>query len=177
MKNFIKSLLLRWDIEVLRYIDQKKRKVTGLPTVSTSQITPNLFVGGQYKLTVFEHLKELGITAIVNMRQSTVHANDGSDIGVRYLHLPTRDYTAPSVENLIKGVKFIKQEIDNGGKVYIHCKSGEGRGPIMAAAYLIYSGLTFDDALATIKKVRKFIRPNFLQLKGLRRYEKLSKNT
>ena len=173
MGNIIKSILLKFDIEITRYIDQRRRKITGLPTLATSQITQNLFVGGQYKLKVFKNLKkQLGLTAIVNMRKKSVHKN-GSIKNIHYLHLPTPDRKAPSMENLKKGVKFIKNEIDNGGKVYVHCAAGEGRGPTMAAAYLISTGLTLEDALETIKKIRKFIKPTSPQIKRLKEFEKL----
>lgn len=160
----------RWEIEVLRYLDRSRRLLTGLPVVATSQITPHLFVGGQYKLDVFDNLKALGITAIVNMRMHSVHLGKKA-AGVSYLHLPTIDGTAPTLENLNTGVEFITQQIKSGGKVYVHCRAGEGRGPTMAAAYLISTGLTLEDSLKTIKKVRKFIRPTWIQLKRLKEYE------
>jgi protein-tyrosine phosphatase len=170
MLKIIKSLAIRLEIEIARFLDQRKRLATGLPTVATSQITPNLFVGGQYKLEVFENLKKLGITAIVNMRVSSIH-KDKNKLGLKYLHLPTRDLSPPSMQNLKKGVKFIKKEIEKGGKVYIHCKAGEGRGPSMAIAYLISTGLTYADAYTTLKKVRRFIRPNRFQKERLREFE------
>jgi len=63
MNNLFKSGFIRVQIEAVRFLDQYKRKITGLPTLSTSQITSNLFVGGQYKISVFEKIKSLGITA------------------------------------------------------------------------------------------------------------------
>jgi dual specificity MAP kinase phosphatase len=114
----------------------------------------------------------LGITAIVDMRMKSVHS--GKNIpGISYLHLPTLDRHAPSIEHLEQGVKFIRKEIKKGGKVYIHCKAGEGRGPTMAAAYLIYSGLSLDDALKTIKKARRFIHPTKSQIDQLKRFEEI----
>ena len=85
--------------------------------------------------------------------------------------LQPSDRQAPSMEHLEQGVKFIQASIENGGKVYIHCKAGEGRGPTMAAAYLIHSGLNWNDALETIRKARPFIRPTTLQINQLKKYE------
>ena len=87
------------------------------------------------------------------------------------LHLPTPDQEAPSIEQLKNGVSFIESEIKNKGKVYIHCKHGEGRGPTMAIAYLIYSGMTYDDAYASVKKVRTFIYPTLVQIERLKEFE------
>jgi protein-tyrosine phosphatase len=92
--------------------------------------------------------------------------------GFKYLHLPTIDNTPPPMEDLIKGADFIDQEIKHGGKVYIHCRQGLGRGPTMTLAYLLKKGLTFDDALAMVKGVRPFIDPRPEQIQRLKELEK-----
>jgi protein-tyrosine phosphatase len=58
--------------------------------------------------------------------------------------------------------------IDSGGKVYIHCAGGVGRAPTLATAYFITQGMTFDEAVALIRRTRPFINimpPQFAQLK------------
>jgi dual specificity MAP kinase phosphatase len=80
------------------------------------------------------------------------------------LHLPTKDNEAPSLHDLIKGTDFIVHEIAIGGKIYIHCRKGLGRGPTMAIAYLMRRGATLEDALSLIKKVRPFISPTVAQI-------------
>lgn len=92
---------------------------------------------------------------------------------ITILHLPTPDLTAPRMDDLLKGITFIKNEIDNGGKVYIHCRAGEGRGPTMAIAYLMSTGMLFEDALHSIKKVRTFIRPTLPQIEQLKKLERI----
>ncbi|MCA9903870.1 MAG: hypothetical protein KC547_08440, partial [Anaerolineae bacterium] len=44
---------------------------------------------------------------------------------------------------------------------------GLGRGPSMAAAYLVQQGKTPDEAWATIRAIRPFIRPNDVQKQRL----------
>jgi len=68
------------------------------------------------------------------------------------------------------GVEFITAEIEQGGSVYIHCGSGIGRAATMAAAYLVSTGLTEDEAWARIRTVRPFIRPTPVQVEQLRRF-------
>jgi len=86
--------------------------------------------------------------------------------------LPTPDNTPPPIETLIKGADFADTEIKSGGKVYIHCWQGLGRGPTMTIAYLIKTGLTFDDAFALVKKVRPFINPRPGQVDRLKELER-----
>jgi len=156
---------------VLDYMyDNAHRVLTGLPRINRSQITDQLFLGSQYNLLGLKKLKAMGITAIVNMRTHNTYG-DAAHEGIRYLHLPTVDNTAPSLKTLMKGADFIDNEIKNGGKVYVHCRQGLGRGPTIAMAYLIKTGMTYEDAYATIKKVRIFINPQRSQVKMLKELE------
>ncbi len=138
--------------------DHAVRIVTGAPIRSVSQITPQLHVGGQYRRRGWPRLAARGITAVVNMRVEFDDARAGI-APPRYLHLPTTDDEPPTLEQLLKGIAFIAEEITRGGAVYVHCGAGVGRAATMAAAYLVSTGLTPDEAWARIRAVRPFIRP------------------
>ena len=132
-----------------------------------SQITPQLYVGGQIRAGGWRWLVAHGVTANVNLREN----HDDSVHGVphdAYLWLPTRDDHAPTPEQLRSGVAFISRVIEEGGRVYVHCASGVGRAPTMAAAYLISTGMTCEQAIAAIKHVRPFIKPTQPQLEALK---------
>jgi len=116
----------------------------------------------------------MGITAIVNMRIHSVYSEAQYE-GFHYLHLPTEDNTPPSMEVLQKGANFVANEIKNKGKVYIHCRQGLGRGPTMTIAYLLKSGLSYDDASALVRKARTFINPRPGQIKRLKELEEFYK--
>lgn len=145
-------------------------KLTGVPTMRFSKVTPNLYVGPQYTTRGMEHLKKHGVTANVNLRIEYDDAAHGLAFA-KYLHLPTIDDDAPTLEHLAEGAEFIRDEIENGGTVYIHCAGGIGRAPTMAAAYLISTGKTLDEALAMIRKPRPFVLLTDIQMKQLRAYE------
>lgn len=166
----IKSIWLIVVIFFQKITDQTYRIVRGIPTLRHSQITANLFLGGQYNLAGLKKLHKMGITAIVNMRIHSIYEAARYE-GFKYLHLPTIDNTPPLLDDLIKGAEFAHKEIKNGGKVYIHCRQGLGRGPTMAIAYLLKLGETYEDAFATVKKVRTFINPRPEQIKRLKELE------
>lgn len=166
--TLIKSSWRQLQIEGERQLDHTWRYLTGLPTLKRSTITPQLFLGGQYSASGFRKLRQRGITAIVNMRSTETTVPDLGQI--RYLHLPTTDLQAPSLTHLREGVTFITQELENDGKVYIHCAHGEGRGPTMAIAYLVSTGLTLEAAMEQVQKVRSFARPTATQLARLREF-------
>lgn len=153
----------------LRVFDQVYRRITGAPMQRYSQITPQLHVGGQHWPQGLPVMKGRGITSVLNLRREF----DDSAMGVslsEYLHLPTEDNTAPTQETLHAGVDFIRQQVEQGGKVYIHCGVGVGRAPTMAAAYLVSTGLTPEQAWAQIRRVRPFIWPNRRQRASIRQF-------
>jgi hypothetical protein len=117
------------------------RLILDQPIRSQCQITPQLFVGAQFHRRGWRVLHNWGITGVVNMRSEFNDLGLGVEIPA-YLHLSTRDDDAPTLDSLRKGVDFIRNEIEKGGKVYIHCGAGVGRAPTMAAAYLVSAGMT-----------------------------------
>ncbi len=166
----LKSKLQLLKIKIERYLDHSWRQITGFPMLKRSAITKDIYLGGQYYLRAINKFKKLGVTGIVNMRLNSIYT-EAKLQGLRSLHLPTPDQQAPTLEQLKKGVTFIKKEIENGGKVYIHCRYGEGRGPTMAIAYLISTGVKLDDAIEYVRDIRTFIRPTLVQLERLKEFE------
>lgn len=142
---------------LLRIVDQIWRKTRGAPLWQLSQVTPQLYLGGQHSVRGYRRMRQHGISAIINMRERRYSDVDAGIAGERHLHLATVDNTAPSIADLSRGAAFVRDEIARGGKVYIHCGVGVGRAPTMAAAYLISTGLTPQHALQKIQQARPFI--------------------
>jgi protein tyrosine phosphatase (PTP) superfamily phosphohydrolase (DUF442 family) len=148
--------------------------ITGKPILRFSEVTPSLYVGPQYRRSGLDLLKDNGIHAVVNLRIE----KDDALLGIapeRYCYLPTIDDQAPSEQHLADGVAFITETIAQGHKVYIHCGAGVGRAPTMAAAYLISTGMSLDEALVKIRAVRPFIMITPVQLSALQSYERLQR--
>lgn len=171
----IRSILVLFWVDILRVIDHSYRTLSGKPTVKRSMITPHLYIGGQYKLSALPLFRKLGVTAIVNMRMRNIYSKQ--DVApLELFNLPTVDWNAPTLTQLQEGTVFVEKQIKKGGKVYIHCFFGEGRGPTMGAAYLISQGMTVEDALSAIRKNRPFIRVTPAQVARLTElYEKVKK--
>jgi len=151
-------------------------KLTGLPTLSFSRVTPQLYVGAQHNARGKALLERHGIHYAINMRDEYDDAANGIALQ-NYCYLPTIDDTAPSLEHLQKGVQFIHEAIRGEGKVYIHCAGGIGRAPTMALAYLISTGLSLEEAIALIKRARPFINIMPPQLEVLRDFERMIHET
>jgi len=149
--------------------DHAVRILTGAPLRGVSQITPQLHVGGQYRGRGWPRLAARGVTAVVNLRAEF----DDNAAGIapsRYLYLPAVDDHAPTLEQLGQAAAFIAEEVAEGGGVYVHCGAGIGRAPLTAAAYLVSTGLTPEQAWALIRAARPFIRPKPNQVAQVERF-------
>lgn len=144
--------------------------LTGKPFLSYSRITSEIYVGPQFRQGGKQLLEREGIHYSVNMRVEFDDAEHGLALE-NYCHLPTVDDTPPSIEDLQKGIAFISDAVNGGGKVYIHCSAGVGRAPTMAAAYFLSQGHSLDQAIAMIKQVRPFINIMTPQLELLHQLE------
>jgi dual specificity MAP kinase phosphatase len=138
--------------------DKIVRRTQGFSIPETSRVAPNLYVGGQHKRRGLDRMRDLGITAVVNMREEADDAERGVSLD-HYLWLPTTDDAAPALNDLKQGAAFIHRHIEAGRGVYVHCASGVGRAPTMAAAYLVQQGAVPQAAWGQIRQKRPFIRP------------------
>jgi protein tyrosine phosphatase (PTP) superfamily phosphohydrolase (DUF442 family) len=182
MQKSIKNAGILWSrftrqglrVSALWAADHTVRILTGAPIRRVSQVTPQLHVGGQYRRRGWRRLAARGITAVVNLRIEFDDAAAGivpaSIASERYLYLPAVDDTPPTLEQLRQGAAFIAEEIARGGGVYVHCGAGVGRAPTMAAAYLVSTGMTPDQAWARIRAVRPFIRIKPGQIAQIERF-------
>jgi hypothetical protein len=145
--------------------------VVGVPIVKYHKIMEGVYVGPQHGKLGHRRLAAAGVTASLNMRTGYSDVDNGVGFG-EYLQLPTTDGTPPSLEQLREGAEFIRRVVAGGGSVYIHCQTGLGRGPTMAAAYLISEGRSLEEACEMIRTVRPFtdIRPG--QLERLQEFER-----
>ncbi|MCJ7618721.1 MAG: dual specificity protein phosphatase family protein [Anaerolineae bacterium] len=142
--------------------DHALRLLTGMSPPATSRISPGLYVGGQQYRRGLGRLARLGISASLSMRREADDAAPGVALE-KHLWLPTTDDAPPSLEQLGQTTSFIGDALSEGRGVYVHCLSGVGRAATAAAAYLVSTGLTPDEAWAAIRRVRPFVRPSEAQ--------------
>ena len=86
----IKSHWIIFVILIQKLIDILHQLIMGIPSLKRSQISANIYLGGQYNLAGLKKLKLMGITAIVSMREDSIY-NEAHFEGFNFLHLPTAD--------------------------------------------------------------------------------------
>ena len=93
--------------------------------------------------------------------------------GLVYRSLPVLDATAPSVEELIEAVDWLKERLAEG-PVYVHCALGHGRSATVVVGYLMATGKvgTVEEGVAFVREQRAGVKVNELQLSVLERYRR-----
>jgi hypothetical protein len=109
-----------------------------------------------------EWLSKSGIRSILTLTPRPLPEEWAKGLDVVLGHVPMEDHQPPSLEAMSRAVDFIESKLREGRPVDVHCLAGEGRTGCVLSAYLIMSnGLSADDALAAIRKVK----PEFVEWK------------
>ena len=108
-----------------------------------------------------ENLADVGIGAVVNTCvEYGGPVNAYKEFGIEQLRVPTTDFTHPSLQSVEKAVDFMEQQIENGKRVYVHCKAGRARSATVVACWLIKRfQMTANDAQQLMLKVRPHVNP------------------
>jgi len=69
------------------------------------------------------------------------------------LHIPIRDFTAPTPEQLATAVAWIDQQLEAGRSTFVHCGGGRGRTGTVLAGWLIAHGRSTEEAVAEVRRV------------------------
>ena len=139
-----------------------------------SDITPQLAVGGAFrKRTDQAPQAAWRVTAVVDCR---LEASDDADAlaenGIQFLHVPALDRYGFTYAQLSTGVEWVLEHIANGGRAFLHCEHGVGRGPLMTCAVLVAQGHTAPQALRLVRAARWQALPNDRQLNALLEFER-----
>jgi len=129
-------------------------KITKKPTNFSWLIDDKLAGSGMpTSVSEIEWILKQGVRSIITMTENSLPESWVKN--VKYLHVPTEDFSAPDMEQIDEAIKFIQNRLENNEPVMVHCAAGIGRTGTILACYLIkYQKLSAKDAIQKVRKER-----------------------
>lgn len=127
-----------------------------------SKITDNLFIGNSPASGDYDHLRDIGVRLVINMRfmrgpAPDLHPAPMPVLWVRSLH---GVFSALSMPSLQCGAQAAIETMRTGGKIYVHCAFGRHRGVAMGTCILIAQGMEAAQAMKVVKSARAVANPD-----------------
>lgn len=104
--------------------------------------------------------------------------SDWEQEGISHKHIHAEDFKGVPVDQIKDGVEFLRAQIEEGKKVYVHCKAGRGRSATIVVCYLLKYGIkdsnialnSFKDVFDFVKSKRSRINLNTRQRRAIAAY-------
>ncbi|HEY7295668.1 MAG TPA: protein-tyrosine phosphatase family protein [Dehalococcoidia bacterium] len=118
--------------------------------------------GQQPPLTVaaYRELLAAGVTSVLSLRAEREYLDDErrrydvaderalcAALGLRFHHVACTDFQAPRPSGVVKALRILQAEVEQGQAVYVHCLAGVGRTGVVCGAWQMLRGGSGTEAL------------------------------
>jgi polymorphic toxin system DSP-PTPase phosphatase-like protein len=98
-------------------------------------------------------LADNNLRAILTLTEEALPTEALRRFSFTSLHLPVRDFTAPTPEQFVRALEFIDHSQASGTGALVHCLMGQGRTGTILAAYLTRTGYSPGDAIQRVREL------------------------
>jgi atypical dual specificity phosphatase len=102
----------------------------------------------------FEWLRGQGIDILLSLTEDQPRRDWVNEAGLMLVHVPVQDMTAPTREQLEQALAVIARAREGQMGVAVHCSAGLGRTGVILACYFVTQGLSAENAIARIRRLR-----------------------
>lgn len=119
-------------------------------------IAPDRLLACAYprRAAALQVLARQGVTLVINLHERAHPPSRLARHGLEQVHVPIRDFTAPTPEQIDRVLRALDDALAGGRTVAIHCGGGLGRTGTLLACYLVRTGLDADEAIGRIRALR-----------------------
>ncbi|DAZ93243.1 TPA: hypothetical protein N0F65_007943 [Lagenidium giganteum] len=137
----------------------------------------HVFIGAA-PMSFMDHVEGLyvrGVRAVVNLcDEYEGPVKQYKKRSIQQLRLPTIDHTEPTMKDIEEAMEFIERHRQQGSRVYVHCKSGNGRSAAIVFCWLLKARqMTPLEAQLYMSEKRKVRKTLYQQPTILAYYDKL----
>jgi atypical dual specificity phosphatase len=99
-------------------------------------------------------LRHQGIDLLVSLTEDPLRRDWVNDAGLMAVHVPVEDMEAPTQAQLDLCLSVIRRANDQKIGVAVHCGAGLGRTGVVLACWFVTRGLSGEDAIARVRRMR-----------------------
>jgi atypical dual specificity phosphatase len=115
------------------------------------------FVAGLARPSSLEDLMWLrkeGIQLVISLTEDPLARSWVNDAGLMMMHSPVVDMEAPTPEQIDRCISALERAVQRNMGVAIHCEAGKGRTGTLLACYLVTKGLSAQNAIGRVRRLR-----------------------
>jgi atypical dual specificity phosphatase len=102
----------------------------------------------------FTWLRQQGIEVLMSLTEDRPRRDWAEEANLLVFHEPMEDMEAPPLEQLERCVSAILKANAKKMGVAVHCGAGLGRTGVVLAAYLVAKGMSAQNAVARVRRLR-----------------------
>lgn len=126
------------------------------PGQDMNKITERIYIGNYHSAEMLDYGNRNSITHVLNCTPD--YHRGLKNFTVNQINIDD-GFEIPA-EQVLFGIQKIAEAVRNGGTILVHCHAGISRSPGIVAAFLMYNGFSWDEAVDFIRIRRPQIFPH-----------------